>query len=83
MPASVLRFSEDADPLYIENFTDEECAELEKVITNPESNIFAWKIGDNLNPEQAGALLSRYSRTALTGKKLFLKECQRMPHRTR
>ena len=74
MPSSVLQFSENADPLYIENFTDEESAELEKVMTNPESNIFAWKIGDNLNPEQAGALLSRYSRTALTGKRLFLKE---------
>ena len=55
-------------------FSDSETAELGRVVTNSESNVYAWKIGDSLTPEQAGALLSRYSRTALTGRRLYLKE---------
>ncbi|MDE1833576.1 MAG: FAD-dependent thymidylate synthase [Candidatus Micrarchaeota archaeon] len=58
----------------VEEFTDEEAGILETSLTNVRDNVFAWKLGAELTPEQAGALLSRYSRTSLTSKRLFLKE---------
>lgn len=81
MPSSTLKFSEDDKGIEIESFSDSEAQSLEQVVTNSESNIFAWKIGENLTPEQIGALLSRYSRTTLTGKRLFLKEF--LPNKSR
>lgn len=74
MPVTSLKFWENYQGIPIEEFTDEEIQTLSNVITNVGSNIFAWKIGNELTPEQIGALLSRYSRTIFTGKKLFLKE---------
>jgi thymidylate synthase ThyX len=71
---AVLRFYDGDEGTTVEEFTDDEKKELEKVITNTESNVFAWKLGEQFEPEQCGALLSRYSRTVLTGKKLYLNE---------
>ncbi len=74
MVGSILKFSE-ADPgIEVESFSNEETANLERVVTNVGSNIYCWKVNDDLTPEQSGALLSRYSRTTFTGKKLYLKE---------
>lgn len=58
----------------VEEFSDAEVSELDKVVTNTTDNVYAWKINDALSAEQAGALLSRYSRTALTGRRLYLRE---------
>ncbi len=69
-----LRFWNGDDGIVTENFSGEEDAKLAEVTTNATDNVYAWRIGDNLTPEQAGALLSRYSRTALTGRRLYLKE---------
>ncbi|MBI1978922.1 MAG: FAD-dependent thymidylate synthase [Candidatus Aenigmarchaeota archaeon] len=74
MPETLLKFWENDQGIPVEEFTDEEVQTLSNVVSNTDSNIFAWKIGDILTPEQIGALLSRYSRTIFTGKKLFLKE---------
>lgn len=71
---TILKFSEEDTGIEVESFTEDEVKDLGQVITNSDSNIFAWKLGKNLTSEQIGALLSRYSRTTLTGKKLFLKE---------
>ncbi len=81
MPASMLKFSEDDNGIELESFSDDEAKSLERVITNTKSNIFAWRLGEDLTPEQVGALLSRYSRTVLTGKRLFLKEF--LPNKSR
>jgi thymidylate synthase ThyX len=65
----------DGDPgIAVEEFTDEESRLLEPHVTNTNSNVFAWKVSDGMSLEQTGALLSRYSRTSLTGRRLFLKE---------
>ncbi|MGC8623248.1 MAG: FAD-dependent thymidylate synthase [Candidatus Micrarchaeia archaeon] len=58
----------------VEEFSDAELAELDKVVTNTDKNIYAWKISEALTTEQSGALLSRYSRTVYTGRRLYLKE---------
>ncbi len=82
MPNNVLLKFNEADPgIEVESFTDAESQSLEEVATNTCSNIFAWKLAENLTPEQIGALLSRYSRTTLTGRRLFLKEF--LPNRER
>ncbi|MDE1810783.1 MAG: FAD-dependent thymidylate synthase, partial [Candidatus Micrarchaeota archaeon] len=70
----VFRAHEDDSGVAVEEFTDEEARILEPSITNVTDNVFAWKLSPDLTPEQAGALLSRYSRTSLTSKRLFLKE---------
>ncbi|HVC58271.1 MAG TPA: FAD-dependent thymidylate synthase [Candidatus Acidoferrales bacterium] len=70
----VFRAHEGDSGVAVEEFTDEEAGILDASLTNVADNIFAWKLGTDLTPEQAGALLSRYSRTALTSKRLFLKE---------
>ncbi len=64
-----------------EEFSDEEASSLSKVVTNIEGNVYAWKVGNDLSSEQAGALLSRYSRTSLSGRRLYLKEF--LPNRDR
>ncbi len=74
MPVTLLKFWENDQGIPVEEFTDEEAQTLSNAISNTDSNIFAWKLGNELTPEQIGALLSRYSRTIFTGKKLFLKE---------
>ena len=58
----------------VEELSDAELAELDKVVTNTDKNIYAWKISEALTTEQSGALLSRYSRTVYTGRRLYLKE---------
>lgn len=58
----------------VEEFSDEESSIISPSVTNIDSNVFVWKISNDVNPEQIGALLSRYSRTSLTGRRLFLKE---------
>lgn len=58
----------------VESFTREEAEALAGVVTNTTSNVYAWMIGDRLPLEQAGALMSRISRSSLTGRRLFLKE---------
>ena len=70
---SILTFYKNSS-VDIEEFSDSEAQELDKVVTNTTDSIYAWKVGDMLTSEQAGALLSRYSRTALTGRRLYLKE---------
>ena len=72
--STMLHFSDADEGIPVEEFTDQEAEALGRYVTNTESNIFAWKVGDLLGPEQAGALLSRYSRTTLTGRRLLLKE---------
>lgn len=75
MPSDyVLSFSDNDLGIAVEQFSDEEVQQLGSNVTNLNSNIFAWKISDGFTPEQAGALLSRYSRTSLTSRRLFLKE---------
>ena len=69
-----LKFWEGDAGFDVEIFDDSESETLLKYVTNVDSNIFAWRVGDALPQEQAGALLSRYSRTTFTGKQLFLKE---------
>ncbi len=73
MSKSMLTFYEDS-AVDVEDYNDAETELLDKVVTNTTDNIYAWKLGDSLSSEQAGALLSRYSRTALTGRRLYLKE---------
>jgi len=70
----VLKFYEKDKGAEVEEFSDAERSELDKVVTNTDSNVYAWRIGDNFNPEQSGALLSRYSRTMLTGRRLYINE---------
>ncbi|HVA83021.1 MAG TPA: hypothetical protein VNF06_02550, partial [Candidatus Aquilonibacter sp.] len=70
----LLSFNEKDKGEMVEQFSDEECSLLGDNVTNFDSNIFAWRISDEFTPEQAGALLSRYSRTALTSRRLYLKE---------
>ncbi len=74
MTVTLLKFWDSDQGIPVEEFTDEEVQTLSPFVTNVDSNIFAWKVSSELTPEQIGALLSRYSRTAFTGKKLFLKE---------
>ncbi len=71
---NILKFSEGDEGVVVEEFSDEETKILDKFVTNNDSNIFAYLPNSGIGPEQIGALLSRYSRTALTGRKLFLKE---------
>ena len=77
----IIKSCEEDKGLAAESFSKEEEDELNQFATNSDSNIFAWKIGDLLTAEQAGALLSRYSRTSLTGRRLFLREF--LPNRER
>ncbi len=74
MNSTSLKFWETDQGISIEEFTDEETQTLSNFISNINTNVFAWKLGNELTSEQIGALLSRYSRTSFTGKKLFLKE---------
>lgn len=78
---AVLKFYDDAVGMDVEGFNDEEKAKLDEVVTNTDSNVYAWKVGSNLTPEESGALLSRYSRTSLTGRRLYLNEF--LPNRNR
>lgn len=71
---NILKFSDSDKGIVIEEFSDEEAQILEKFVTNNDSNIFAYLPNSGVGPEQIGALLSRYSRTALSGRRLFLKE---------
>jgi thymidylate synthase ThyX len=65
----------DGDPgVVVEEFSEEESKILETHVTNTNNNIFAWRISNEMTLEQIGALLSRYSRTSFTGRRLFLKE---------
>src|SRR5271154_297934 len=81
MVKSTIRFSERDTPIEVEEFMEDEEVNLSKVATNSEDNIYAWKLSNDLTSEEAGALLSRYSRTALTGRRLYLKEF--LPNRAR
>ncbi|MBI2545451.1 MAG: FAD-dependent thymidylate synthase, partial [Candidatus Aenigmarchaeota archaeon] len=81
MQSTLLRFSDTDVGVPVEEFTEDDALVLNNFITNVNSNVFAWKIGSDLTPEQAGALLSRYSRTMFTGKKLFLREF--LPNKSR
>lgn len=78
---AVLKFSDQDVGTEVEAFTDEEKAKLDEVVTNTDSNVFAWRLGRMLTPEESGALLSRYSRTTLTGRRLYLNEF--LPNRSR
>ncbi len=71
---AVLKFYDADEGVCVEEFTDEEAAQLNAVVSNISGTVFSWKLGDKLTPEQAGSVLSRYSRTSLTGRRLFLKE---------
>ena len=62
-------------------FTEDERKILNDYVTNAYSNIFAWKLGEKLDSEAAGALLSRYSRSSMTSREIFLKEF--LPNRER
>ncbi|MDE1822842.1 MAG: FAD-dependent thymidylate synthase [Candidatus Micrarchaeota archaeon] len=70
----MLRFSENDPGTRIDSFDDSESETLRRFVTNIDSTVFAWIPASELSPEQTGALLSRYSRTSLTGRRLFLKE---------
>ncbi len=74
MQKTMLKFDDRDEGVETDEFTDSECEELEKAVTNVGGNIYAWRLGQSITPEQAGALLSRYSRTSLTGRRLYLKE---------
>ena len=69
-----LSFAENDSGVAVENFSEEDERVLGSTVTNTDSNIFAWKLTEDFTPEQAGALLSRYSRTSLTSRRLFIKE---------
>ena len=71
---TILKFWEEDKGISIDEFSQPEINELDNAITNVNSNVFAWKLGHELQPEQVGALLSRYSRTSFTGRRLYLKE---------
>lgn len=62
-------------------FTEEERKVLGEYVTNTAGNIFAWKLGEKLDSESSGALLSRYSRSAMTSREIFLKEF--LPNRSK
>ncbi len=81
MIESFIRTDAKDDCILVEEFIDSEEASLSKVVTNADDNIYAWKLGEDLSAEQSGALLSRYSRTSLTGRRLFLKEF--LPNKSR
>lgn len=67
-------FPSETKEIVINEFTDNEKSLLDKVVTNTDKRVFAWRISEDLTPEEAGALLSRYSRTSLTGRQLYLRE---------
>ncbi|MCL5011300.1 MAG: FAD-dependent thymidylate synthase [Candidatus Marsarchaeota archaeon] len=69
-----MKFYEGDSGTLVEDFTDSEAEKLKNYVTDAESNVFAWKISNDFTPEQSGALLSRYSRTTLTGRRLLLNE---------
>ncbi len=71
---TTLKFYEGDPGTPVEDFTEQEATEMNEYVTNWDSNIYGWKIGSSFTPEQAGALLSRYSRTSFTGRRLLLKE---------
>ncbi|MCL4364733.1 MAG: FAD-dependent thymidylate synthase [Candidatus Marsarchaeota archaeon] len=81
MSKAILRFDEKDDGVETDECIEAERIELEKVVTNTDSNVYAWKLGGSITAEQVGALLSRYSRTSLTGRRLYLKEF--LPNRGR
>ncbi len=70
----LFRTSAEDRGIAVEEFTEDEARLLEQSVTNLDSNVFAWRASPDVNPEQIGALLSRYSRTSFTGRRLFLKE---------
>ncbi len=78
---SNLYFSEGGKGIVVDEFSDDEAAVLNRYVTNIDGNVFAYKISNELDHEQVGALLSRYSRTSFTGRRLFLKEF--LPNRDR
>ncbi len=71
---TILKFYDGDAGINVGELPEEDGSKLAKFVTNSDDNIFAWKIGDSFTPEQAGALLSRYSRTSFTGRELLLKE---------
>ncbi len=71
---SNVEFWEGAEGIDTATYSDEDANILNDYVTNIDRNIFGWKIYGAFMPEQAGALLSRYSRTSFTGRELFLKE---------
>jgi thymidylate synthase ThyX len=71
---TILKFYDGDVGITVGELPDSDADKLDKFVTNTNDNIFAWKIGDSFTPEQAGALLSRYSRTSFTGRELLLKE---------
>ena len=73
MPEYMIKFDEKDEGVLVENFTEPEAEELGNYVTNTDSNVFVIKT-NSLTQEQSGALLSRYSRTALNGRRLLLKE---------
>ncbi len=81
MVKSFIKLDDREEGILVEEFLDGEEASLSKVVTNSDDNIYAWRLGEDLTPEQSGALLSRYSRTSLTGRRLFLKEF--LPNKSR
>ena len=81
MVQSFIRSNDGGEGIPVEEFLDSEEASLSKVVTNADDNIYVWKLGEDLSAEQSGALLSRYSRTSLTGRRLFLKEF--LPNKSR
>ena len=72
--SSYVEFWENSPRIEVESFSDQEAESLGRVLTNTAGNVFVWKIGNELTQEQIGALLSRYSRTSFTTKRLFIKE---------
>ncbi len=69
-----LKFYEGHGGIGIRSFDDDENSKLDRVVTNSDKNVYAWKISDAFSQENAGALLSRYSRTASTARDIYLKE---------
>ncbi len=73
MPEYRIKFDENDEGVLVEDLTEAEAEELSNYVTNNDSNVFAIKT-NSLTQEQSGALLSRYSRTTLNGRRLLLKE---------
>lgn len=70
----IFKSHENDNGVVVDQFNGEESKLLESSVTNLNSNVFAWKSSNDASLEQIGALLSRYSRTSFTGRRLFLKE---------
>ena len=69
-----LKFSENDEGIIVDRYSDDEVKMLSGNVTNLDSNVFAWRLSEGFTPEQAGALISRYSRTSFTSRRLFVKE---------